>query len=97
GRLQAERVVVAIGSSVEVLEETAAWLSANAGERVGVLQVNLYRPWDSDAFLAALPKSVKSVAVLDRTKEVGGPGEPLYVDVISTYARALAAGKPAAM
>jgi pyruvate-ferredoxin/flavodoxin oxidoreductase len=97
GHPQAERVVVAIGSAVEVLEETAAWLSANAGEKVGVLQVNLYRPWDGDAFLAAMPKSTKSVAVLDRTKEVGGPGEPLYVDVISTYARALAAGKLAAM
>jgi pyruvate-ferredoxin/flavodoxin oxidoreductase len=97
GHPQAERVVVAIGSAVEVLEETAAWLSANAGEKVGVLQVGLYRPWDGDAFLAAMPKSAKAVAVLDRTKEVGGPGEPLYIDVISTYARALAAGKLAAM
>jgi pyruvate-ferredoxin/flavodoxin oxidoreductase len=97
GHPQAERVVVAIGSAVEVLEETAAWLSANAGEKVGVLQVNLYRPWDGDAFLAAMPKSAKSVAVLDRTKEVGSQGEPLYMDVLSTYARALAAGKLAAM
>ena len=97
GHPQAERVVVAIGSAVEVLEETAAWLSANAGEKVGVLQVVLYRPWDGDAFLAAMPKSAKAVAVLDRTKEIGGPGEPLYVDVISTYACAMAAGKLAAM
>ncbi len=97
GHPQAERVVVAIGSAVEVLEETAAWLSANAGEKVGVLQVVLYRPWDGDAFLAAMPKSAKAVAVLDRTKEIGGPGEPLYVDVISTYARAATAGKLATM
>jgi len=97
GHPQAERVVVAIGSSVEVLDETAAWLSANAGEKVGVLQVRLYRPWDSDAFLAAMPKSAKAIAVLDRTKEVGSQGEPLYMDVLSTYARAAAGGKLATM
>jgi pyruvate-ferredoxin/flavodoxin oxidoreductase len=97
GHPEAERVVVAIGSAVEVLDETAAWLSANAGEKVGVLQVALYRPWDGDAFLAAMPKSVKSIAVLDRTKEVGAPGEPLYIDVLSTYARAVSAGKIAAI
>jgi pyruvate-ferredoxin/flavodoxin oxidoreductase len=97
GHPQAERVVVAIGSSVEVLDETAAWLSANAGEKVGVLQVRLYRPWDSDAFLAAMPKNAKAIAVLDRTKEVGSQGEPLYMDVLSTYARAAAGGKLATM
>ena len=97
GHPQAERVVVAIGSAVEVLEETAAWLNANAKERVGVLHVALYRPWDSDAFLAAMPKSAKSIAVLDRSKEVGAQGEPLYIDVLSTYARAVAAGKVATM
>src|SRR5271165_2681499 len=95
GHPQAERDGVAIGSAVEVLEETAAWLSANAGEKVGVLQVGLYRPWDGDAFLAAMPETAKAVAVLDRTKEVGAPGEPLYVDVLSTYARGSAAGKVA--
>jgi len=97
GHPQAERVVIAIGSSVEVLDETTAWLSANAGEKVGVLQVRLYRPWDGDAFLAAMPKSAKAIAVLDRTKEVGSLGEPLYMDVLSTYARAAAAGKIAMM
>src|SRR6266850_859049 len=97
GHPQAERVAVAIGSSVEVLDETAAWLAAKAGEKVGVLQVRLYRPWDGDAFLAAMPKSVKALAVLDRTKEVGSQGEPLYMDVLSTYARAAAAGKVATM
>jgi pyruvate-ferredoxin/flavodoxin oxidoreductase len=97
GHPQAERVVVAIGSAVEVLDETAAWLSANAEEKVGVLQVALYRPWDSDAFLAAMPKTAKSIAVLDRTKEVGSLGEPLYVDVLSTYGRAAATGIIASM
>jgi pyruvate-ferredoxin/flavodoxin oxidoreductase len=97
GHPQAERVVIAIGSAVEVLDETAGWLTANAGEKVGVLQVALYRPWDGDAFLAAMPKSVKAIAVLDRTKEVGALGEPLYLDVVSTYAQAAAAGKVAAI
>src|SRR5262245_3837085 len=97
GHPQAERVVVAIGSAVEVLDETAAWLSANAGEKVGVLQVALYRPWAGDAFLAAMPKTAKSIAVLDRTKEVGSLGEPLYVDVLSTYGRAAATGMIASM
>jgi len=55
--------------------------------------VALYRPWDAEAFLAAMPKSVKSVAVLDRTKEVGAPGEPLYLDVVTSYAKAFSDGK----
>ncbi len=92
----AERVVVAIGSSCEVLDETASHLNAN-GEKVGVLQVALYRPWAADAFLAALPKTVKAVAVLDRTKESGAPGEPLYLDVMSTFAEAVAARRWPAM
>jgi len=93
GHPEAERVVVAIGSAVEVLDGTASWLSANRGEKVGVLQVALYRPWDGDAFLAAMPKTVKAIAVLDRTKEAGAIGEPLYLDVLSTYAGAVSAGK----
>ncbi len=97
GHPQAERIAIAIGSAVEVLDETAAWLLAYAEEKVGVLQVALYRPWDGDAFLAAMPASAKAIAVLDRTKEVGGPGEPLYVDVLSTYAKAAVTGKIATM
>ena len=93
GHPKAERVVIAIGSAVEVLDETAAWLAANGEEKVGVLQVTLYRPWDSAAFLAAMPATVKAVAVLDRTKESGAPGEPLYLDVLSTYAEALSSRK----
>ena len=92
GHPEAERVVVAIGSACEVLDETAAWLNQH-GEKVGVLQVALYRPWDAGAFLLAMPNSVKSVAVLDRTKEVGAPGEPLYLDVVTSYAKAFSDGK----
>ena len=96
GHPQAERVAVAIGSSCEVLDETAAYLN-DAGEKVGVLQVTLYRPWSADAFVAALPKSVQSVAVLDRTKEPGGLGEPLYLDVLGAFAGAVASRKWPAM
>ena len=96
GHPEADRVVVAIGSACEVLDQTAAHLNAK-DEKLGVLQVTLYRPWAADAFLAALPKSVRAVAILDRTKEVGAPGEPLYLDVLSTFAHATAAGKWLAM
>ena len=91
GHPEAERVAIVIGSAFEVLDETAAWLNAR-GERVGVLQVLLYRPWDATRFRAALPATVRSIAVLDRTKEVGGPGDPLYLDVVTTFAEAFAAG-----
>ncbi len=91
GARDAERVVVAIGSATEVLDETARYLNDH-GEKTGVLQVVLYRPWDAAAFLAALPRSVRAIAVLDRTKEAGGMGEPLYMDVLATFARAQADG-----
>ena len=96
GHPEAERVVVAMGSACEVLDETAGWLTKH-GEKVGVLQVALYRPWDASAFLETMPKSVKAIAVLDRTKEVGSPGEPLYLDVMTCYAKAFSDGKVAAM
>jgi len=96
GHPEAERVIAAIGSSCEVLDSTAAHLNAG-GEKVGVLQVALYRPWAAEAFLDALPKSVKAVAVLDRTKESGAPGEPLYLDVLTTLAHGVAAGTWPAM
>src|SRR5512145_19484 len=96
GHPEAERVVVAIGSAFEVLDETAAWLNAR-GERVGVVHVALYRPWDAQRFLAALPSTVRKIAVLDRVKEVGAPGEPLYLDVLTTFAEALAGRRIEAM
>ena len=91
GHPEADRVAIVIGSGFEVLDETAAWLNGR-GEKVGVLQVLLYRPWDAARFRAALPPTVQRIAVLDRTKEAGAPGDPLYLDVVTTFADALAAG-----
>jgi pyruvate-ferredoxin/flavodoxin oxidoreductase len=82
GHPQAERVIVLMGSGAETAEETAIYLNGH-GEKVGVLKVRLYRPFSSGDFLAALPKSTKRLAVLDRTKEPGAVGEPLYLDVAS--------------
>jgi len=82
GDPNAERVIIVMGSGGEVVEETVNYL-AKKGEKVGVLQVRLYRPFSVEHFIKALPKSVKSIAVLDRTKEPGAMGEPLYMDIIS--------------
>ena len=82
GAPDADRVVVVMGSGCETAQETVDYLTAR-GEKVGVLKVRLYRPMDGAAFLAALPKSVKSIAILDRTKEPGAGGEPLYLDCVT--------------
>jgi pyruvate-ferredoxin/flavodoxin oxidoreductase len=82
GAPDAERVIVIMGSGCETVEETARALNA-AGEKVGVLKVRMYRPFDVAGFVAALPRSVRAVAVLDRTKEPGSIGEPLYQDVVN--------------
>jgi pyruvate-ferredoxin/flavodoxin oxidoreductase len=87
GHPDAERVIVMMGSGAETAHETVDRLVAR-GERVGLLKVRLYRPLLTDAFLAALPPSAERVAVLDRTKEPGAPGEPLYLDVVAALARA---------
>lgn len=84
GHPEAERVVIVIGSAGETLEQTANALNAN-GEKVGVLKVRLYRPFSVDAFMSKLPETVKSIAVLDRTKEPGSAGEPLYQDVLTAF------------
>ena len=98
GPADAERVVVAMGSGAEVVRETAAWLNAqDPAQKVGALQILLYRPFPVEAFLAALPASVRSVAVLDRTKEPGAPMEPLHADVVGVLAQAVATGKRANM
>ena len=81
GAPNAERVIVLMGSGCEAVEETVDSLTKR-GEKVGVLKVRLYRPFDVARFVAALPTSVKSIAVLDRTKEPGSTGEPLYLDSI---------------
>ena len=96
GPADAERVIVLMGSGAETARETAAVLQSR-GERVGVLQVRLYRPFAADAFLAALPESCRAIAVLEQAKEPGAPGEPLYLDVVTTLAQALATGKRSTM
>ena len=87
GAADAERVIIVMGSGAETVHETVDHLQA-AGEKVGVLRVRLYRPLDAQALLEALPGSVKQLAVLDRTKEPGSDGEPLYKDVITALAQA---------
>jgi pyruvate-ferredoxin/flavodoxin oxidoreductase len=79
-------VVIVMGSGGELLEATVKYL-AEKGEKVGVLQVRLYRPFSVEYFINALPKSVKSIAVLDRTKEPGALGEPLYQDVSMRWSK----------
>ena len=91
GPADAERVIILMGSGAETVRETMAAL-APKGEKIGVIQVRLFRPFAADAFLAALPGSVRSIAVLEQTKEPGASGEPLYTDVIATLARAVATG-----
>jgi pyruvate-ferredoxin/flavodoxin oxidoreductase len=83
GAPDAERVIVAMGSVCETIEETMENLLAE--EKIGLVKVRLYRPWVEQAFLAALPKSARRIAVLDRTKEPGAPGDPLYLDVRSAF------------
>jgi len=87
----AERVIVLMGSGADTVHEAVEYLTAH-GEKVGVLKVRLYRPFARGAFLAALPRSVRSLAVLDRTKEPGAPGDPLYLDVMTALAEAQAEG-----
>ncbi len=88
GAPDAERVIIIMGSGGETVDETVKLLNAT-GEKTGVLLVRLYRPFSLDHFIKALPKSVKSIAILDRTKESGASGEPLYQDVLSTLVNAL--------
>ena len=87
GHPEAKRVVVLMGSGGETAEATVNYLAAK-GEKVGAIRVRLYRPFASEMFLEALPKSVEALAVLDRTKEPGAGGEPLYMDVVNALAEA---------
>ena len=96
GDPHADRVLVLMGSGAQTARETAAHLCA-AGERVGVLQVRLYRPFPAQALLAALPASARRIAVLDRTKEPGSLGEPLFLDVLSALAESHSDGGRAVM
>jgi len=92
GAPDAERVIVLMGSGAEVAHEAIEYM-AGKGEKVGVLKVRLYRPFAMETFLKALPATVKSIAVLDRTKEPGASGEPLYLDALAAISEAFAAGK----
>ena len=82
GATDAERAIVLMGSGCEAVHETVDYLNAR-GEKVGVVKVRLYRPFDTKRFVEVLPESVKAIAVLDRTKEPGSTGEPLYLDVVN--------------
>ena len=84
GAPDADRVVIAMGSATDVCEETIDYLNAN-GQKVGVVKVRLFRPFSNERLLAAIPKTVKKIAVLDKTKEPGSAGEPLYLDVKNAF------------
>ena len=87
GAPDADRVIIAMGSICDVAEEVIDYLT-KAGEKVGLIKVRLYRPWVSSSLLKVLPETVKKIAVLDRTKEPGSLGEPLYLDVAATLREA---------
>jgi len=82
GDPNAEKIIIAMGSGCETIEETINYL-AKKGEKLGLIKVRLYRPFSVDAFIKSIPSSVKKIAVLDRTKEPGAIGEPLYLDVVA--------------
>ncbi len=92
GAPDAERIVILMGSGCDAAEETVEYLLSK-GEKVGVLKVRLYRPFSIDHFVKALPKTTKSIAVLDRTKEPGAGGEPLYLDVMGAISEKYMAGE----
>ena len=92
GHPQAERVMIMMGSGAEVAHETVERLAAE-GEKVGLVKVRLFRPFSTQALMQALPKTTRSVAVMDRTKEFGAVGEPLFCDVLAGLAEASALGE----
>lgn len=96
GAPDAERVVLAMGSGLEVVRETVADLVAR-GEKVGAVAVRLYRPFSASHLLAVLPETCRAIATLDRTKEPGATGEPLYLDTVAALADAVADGRRAVM
>ncbi len=91
GHPEAERVIVMMGSGAEVTHETVEWMLAR-GEKVGLVKIRLFRPFSVTHFLSALPATTKAIAVLDRTKEPGAIGEPLYLDVVTALHEARADG-----
>ncbi len=91
GAPDAERVAILIGSGAETARETVEFL-AKRGEKVGIVQVHLFRPFSAKHLFAAIPATTRALTVLDRTKEPGGTGEPLYTDVVTCFVEAMAAG-----
>ena len=87
GAPDADRVIIAMGSICDVAEEVIDYLT-KAGEKVGLIKVRLYRPWSAEALLKVIPKTAKKIAVLDRTKEPGSLGDPLFLDVVATLREA---------
>ncbi|MFO7445656.1 MAG: pyruvate:ferredoxin (flavodoxin) oxidoreductase [Ignavibacteriaceae bacterium] len=92
GAPDAERIIVLMGSGAEAAEDTVKYLSAK-GEKVGIVKVRLYRPFSAEHFIKALPATTKSIAVLDRTKEPGAGGEPLYLDIVNAVSEMFNDGK----
>ncbi|HTV13748.1 MAG TPA: pyruvate:ferredoxin (flavodoxin) oxidoreductase, partial [Acidobacteriaceae bacterium] len=92
GAPDADRVIILMGSASGAIEEAIDALNA-AGEKLGLLKVRLYRPFAAEAFLTALPETARKIAVLDRTKEPGSTGEPLYQDIVTTISEALSIGR----
>ncbi len=92
GTPDAERIIVMMGSGAEAAHEAVEYLNEQ-GEKVGLVKVRLYRPFSIEHFIKALPKTVRAIAVLDRTKEPGSSGEPLYLDVVNALAESMGAGK----
>jgi pyruvate-ferredoxin/flavodoxin oxidoreductase len=83
GHPEAEHVIVAMGSACETIEEAITYLNEKRGMKLGLVKVRVYRPFSAEHFIRVLPATVKNIAVLDRTKEPGSLGEPLYLDVVS--------------
>jgi pyruvate-ferredoxin/flavodoxin oxidoreductase len=96
GAADADRVIIIMGSGCDIVEEAVDKLVAQ-GEKIGVLKVRLFRPFSASHFLSVLPSTVRSISVLDRTKEPGSSGEPLYQEVLTALAESFAAGKIASM
>lgn len=94
GAPDAKRVIILMGSGAETAEETVEYLTQRMEEKVGIVKVRLYRPFSAKHLLAALPKTVEKIAVLDRTKEPGAFGEPLYLDVVTAISDAMMSDNP---
>ncbi len=92
GHPEADRVIIIMGSGAEAVQETVDYMNAH-GEKTGMIKVRLYRPFSIEHFISALPKTVSKIAVLDRTKEPGSAGEPLYLDIVNAITETYSDGK----